>query len=100
MHCNMGRSGFALRAEGGGAKMVPQPALAELRAALRGAVLAPGEPGYDAARQIFNAMIDSRPALIVRCATAADVVACIGFAQAHGLLISARGGGHNVSGRA
>ena len=80
--------------------MITQPAVAELRAALRGAVLAPGEPGYDDARRIFNAMIDSRPELIVRCATAADVVACVGFAQAHGLAVSARGGGHNVSGKA
>lgn len=44
--------------------IIPQPALAELRATLRGAILAPGEPDYDVARQIFNAMIDSRPALI------------------------------------
>jgi FAD/FMN-containing dehydrogenase len=80
--------------------MITQPALAELRAALRGAVLAPDEPGYESARQIFNAMIDCRPALIARCATAADVVACIGFAQSHGLLVSVRGGGHNVSGKA
>jgi len=80
--------------------MITQPALAELRATLRGAVLAPGEPGYDAARQIFNAMIDCGPALIARCATAADVVACVRFAHAHGLLVAARGGGHNVSGKA
>jgi FAD/FMN-containing dehydrogenase len=80
--------------------MITQQALAELRAAPRGAVLAPGEPGYDDARQIFNGMIDCRPALIARCATAADVIACVGFAQAHGLVVSARGGGHNVSGKA
>jgi FAD/FMN-containing dehydrogenase len=80
--------------------MITAPALAELRAALRGVVLAPGDLDYDAAREIFNAMIDSRPALIVRCATAADVVACVGFAQTHGLAVSVRGGGHNVSGKA
>ena len=80
--------------------MVPEQVLAELRATLRGAVLAPGDLGYDDTRQIFNAMIDSRPVLIARCATAADVVACVGFAQAHGLVVSARGGGHNVSGKA
>ena len=80
--------------------MVTEQVLAELRATLRGAVLAPGDLGYDDTRQIFNAMIDSRPVLIARCATAADVVACVGFAQAHGLVVSARGGGHNVSGKA
>jgi FAD/FMN-containing dehydrogenase len=80
--------------------MIAQPALAELRAALRGTVLAPDEPGYDAARQIFNAMIDRRPGLIARCVAAADVVACVEFAQTHGLVVSVRGGGHNVSGKA
>jgi FAD/FMN-containing dehydrogenase len=78
--------------------MITRPELAELRAALSGAVLAPGELDYDASRQVFNAMVDCRPALIARCATAADVAACVGFAQAHGLAVSARGGGHNVSG--
>ena len=53
-------------------------------------MVAPGEPGYNDARQILNAMIDSRPALIARCATAADVIACIGSAQAHGLVVGAR----------
>jgi hypothetical protein len=80
--------------------MITRPELAELRAALSGAVLAPGELDYDASRQVFNAMVDCRPALIARCATAADVAACVGFAQAHGLAVSARGGGHNVSGKA
>jgi FAD/FMN-containing dehydrogenase len=72
----------------------------ELRAALRGLLLLPGEPGYDAARRLFNAMIDRRPAAIARCAGAADVVACVAFARARGLEISVRGGGHNVSGKA
>ena len=80
--------------------MITEPALAELRTALRGSVLTPGDVGYDATRQIFNAMIDSRPALVARCATAADILACVGFAQAHGLVVSVRGGGHNVSGKA
>ena len=62
-------------------------------------MLAPSDHGYEAARQIFNAMIDHRPALIARCASAADVIACVGFAKAHGLAVSARGGGHNASGK-
>jgi FAD/FMN-containing dehydrogenase len=75
-------------------------ALEDLRSALRGEVLLPRDPGYDGARQIFNAMIDHRPALIARCAGAADVVACLDFARASALEVSIRGGGHNVSGRA
>jgi FAD/FMN-containing dehydrogenase len=80
--------------------MFKEAPLAELRTALRGSVLTPGDTGYDAARQIFNAMIDCRPALVARCATAADIPACVGFAQAHGLVVSVRSGGHNVSGKA
>ncbi|MET3843779.1 FAD-binding protein [Bradyrhizobium sp. OAE829] len=80
--------------------MVKEAELAELRKAIRGSVLTPGDIGYAAARQIFNAMIDCRPALIARCATAADIRACVGFAQAHGLVVSVCSGGHNVSGKA
>ena len=80
--------------------MVKEAALAELRTALQGSVLTPADIGYDAARQIFNAMIDCRPALVARCATAADIRACVGFAQAQGLVVSVRSGGHNVSGKA
>ena len=67
---------------------------------LSGQLLLPGEPGYDEARTIWNRMIDKRPALIARCAGAADVVAAIGFAREHELLISVKGGGHNVTGNA
>ena len=79
--------------------MISQSVLADFRSAVRGSVLVPGDPAYDETRQVFNAMIDHRPALIARCISAADVVACVGFAQAHGLAVSARGGGHNVSGK-
>jgi FAD/FMN-containing dehydrogenase len=79
--------------------MVGQVALEDFRTALRGSVLTPKDAAYDDTRRIFNAMIDHRPALIARCAGAADVVACVRFARAHGLPVSARGGGHNVSGK-
>jgi FAD/FMN-containing dehydrogenase len=79
---------------------VPDRAYAELGAALRGRLLRPGADGYDDARAVFNAMIDRRPAAIARCAGAADVMACVAFARAHGLEVSVRGGGHNVSGQA
>jgi FAD/FMN-containing dehydrogenase len=71
-----------------------------LRAALRGDLLTPDDADYDRTRQVYNAMIDRRPALIARCAGAADVVAAVTFARAEGLPVSVRGGGHNVSGKA
>lgn len=79
---------------------IDRRAATDLRSALRGDLLLPGADGYDTARRIFNAMIDRRPAAIARCAGAADVVACLGFARAHRLEVSVRGGGHNVSGKA
>jgi FAD/FMN-containing dehydrogenase len=79
---------------------IDRRAATDLGPALRGELLLPGADGYDAARRIFNAMIDRRPVAIARCAGAADVVACLGFARAHRLDVSVRGGGHNVSGKA
>jgi FAD/FMN-containing dehydrogenase len=66
----------------------------------RGNVLLPGDAGYDEVRQIWNAMIDRRPALIARCTSADDVVAAVAFGRANGLLVSIRGGGHNIAGNA
>ena len=80
---------------------VPEPAVVEgLRARLRGSLLLPGAAEYDAARSLWNAMIDRRPALIARCLGVADVVACVDFARAHGLPLSIKGGGHNIAGLA
>ena len=75
-------------------------AIEALKSRVRGAVLLPSEQGYDAARSIWNAMIDRRPALIVRCAGAADVCAAVDFARAQGIVPSVRGGGHNIAGSA
>lgn len=72
----------------------------ELAATVSGAVLQPGDDGYDDARAVHNGLIDKRPAAIVRCRTTEDVVNAVGFARAQGLEISVRGGGHNVAGRA
>jgi len=72
----------------------------ELQGSLRGALLLPGEAQYDDARKIWNAMIDKRPAMIVRCAGAADVRASVNFAREHGLRLAVRGGGHNIAGSA
>src|SRR5439155_16994631 len=67
---------------------------------LRGPVLRPGDPGYDDARALWNGLIDCRPALIVQCSGAADVVDAVNFARDQNLLLSIKGGGHNVAGNA
>src|SRR6266849_10908771 len=69
-----------------------------LKASLRGELIQPGDEGYDAARKVYNAMIDKRPALIAKCADVADVVAGVNFAREKKLLLAVRGGGHNGPG--
>ncbi len=75
-------------------------ALQAFVAGVRGLVLQPGDDGYDEGRAIWNGLIDRRPALIVRCTGAADVVDAVNFAREHDLTLSIRGGGHNVAGNA
>lgn len=75
-------------------------AVLELGRRLSGRLLRPGDDGYDDARLIWNRMIDRRPALIARCAGADDVISAVRFAREHDLLMSVRGGGHNVTGHA
>ncbi len=72
----------------------------DVRSTLRGELLGPGDDGYDAARTVWNGMIDRHPTLIARCRGAADVIASVNFAREQGLLVSIRGGGHNVAGNA
>ena len=67
--------------------------LDDLRPRLRGPLLAPGDPGYDDARSVWNAMIDRRPAAIARCLGVADVLACVTFARDNRLELSIKGGG-------
>ena len=74
--------------------------LANLRSQLSGDLLAPGDDGYDAARSVWNGMIDRRPGAICRCQSAEDVIASVRFAGQEGLPVSIRGGGHNVAGHA
>jgi FAD/FMN-containing dehydrogenase len=71
-----------------------------LRAGVRGPVILPADPGYDAARAIWNGAIDRRPACIARCTGVADVVAAVGFARERDLLVAVRAGGHGVGGHA
>ncbi|WP_336713417.1 FAD-binding oxidoreductase [Arthrobacter sp. USHLN218] len=70
----------------------------DLEAQLRGYTIKPADPAYDEARAVYNGMIDRRPAVIVRCCDAADVVACVRFARQHSLEVAVRGGGHSASG--
>ena len=72
----------------------------DFKSKLRGQLLQPDDPGYDEARAIWNAMIDRRPMMIVRCAGAADVMTSVKFASDHNLLLAIRGGGHNIAGNA
>ncbi|WP_282604222.1 FAD-binding oxidoreductase [Pelagibius sp. Alg239-R121] len=71
-----------------------------LRGAVQGQLLLPEDQGYDTARQVWNAMIDRRPAAILHCVCADDVVVAVKTAVAYGLAVSVRGGGHNVAGTA
>jgi hypothetical protein len=79
-------------------RAIEPKAISELRSRFRGALLRPGEEGYDEARRIWNGAIDRRPALIARCAGADDVVEAVRFARERDLLVSVRGGGHSIAG--
>jgi FAD/FMN-containing dehydrogenase len=79
---------------------IDAPRVDAFRAQLRGDLLAPGDPGYDDARRVWNAMFDKRPALIARCTGADDVAAAVRFAREWGVPLSVKGGGHGVAGKA
>lgn len=74
--------------------------LSDLAELLRGELITPADASYDAARQVWNGMIDKRPAAIARCTGAADVIETVRYARANGLPVSVRGGGHSVAGKA
>ncbi|MGW2087021.1 FAD-binding oxidoreductase [Streptomyces sp. NPDC001880] len=69
-----------------------------MRTALRGPVIGPRDPEYRRARTVYNAMIDRRPAAVVRCSDTADVMAAVDFVRDEGLALSVRGGGHSGAG--
>jgi FAD/FMN-containing dehydrogenase len=81
-------------------RVLEEASLQAFVAGVRGPVLRPGDPGYDGARAIQSGLIDRRPALIVRCTGAADVIAAVHFARDHDLPLSVKGCGHNVAGNA
>jgi hypothetical protein len=78
--------------------MLTDEVVTQYRSMLRGDLIGPEDAGYDAARKVYNAMIDKRPRLIARCVDVADVIASVNFARDNGLLLAVRGGGHNVGG--
>jgi FAD/FMN-containing dehydrogenase len=67
---------------------------------MNGPVVAPGDPGYDEVRKVWNADIDRRPAVVAQCTSADDVAAAVRFAREEGLEISVRGGAHSMPGHA
>ena len=84
----------------GAESALDENAVEEFSKGLRGKLVRPGDDTYDAARKVWNGAIDKRPALIACCAGVADVVGCVNFARDHDLLVSVRGGGHNIAGNA
>ena len=81
-------------------RVLTDGSLASFRQIMRGPVLTPADEEYGPARQIWNAMIDRRPCVIARCLDVADVRAAVLFAREHDLVLSIRGGGHNIAGLA
>jgi FAD/FMN-containing dehydrogenase len=78
--------------------MLNEATIATFRASLHGGLIEPGDPAYDAARKVYNGMIDRHPRLIARCADVADVMAAVKFAREQKLPLAIRGGGHNAGG--
>jgi rhodanese-related sulfurtransferase len=78
--------------------MTTEQAIQSFQSSLRGKLVQPGDADYDAARKVYNAMIDKRPRLVAKCADVADVIAGVRFAREQGLLLAVRCGGHNGGG--
>jgi len=89
-----------LRVTDGGTMTVSPELLQSFKVGFGGPVYGPDDAEYEETRKIWNAMIDRRPGLIVRCRGTVDVVKAVQFAHQHKLLVSVRGGGHNIAGLA
>lgn len=72
--------------------------IAKLQEGFRGEVIQPADPAYEAARKVYNGMIDKHPAVIARCVDVADIMSAVRFGRENNLLTSIRGGGHNAGG--
>ena len=80
--------------------MLDETTIEKFKASLGGELIQPNDEGYDDARKVWNAMIDKWPALIAQCSGTADVITAVNFAREQGVLLSVRGGGHNIAGTA
>src|ERR1051326_9177187 len=78
--------------------MLNETTIAGFKSKLKGELIQQGDPSYEKARQVYNAMIDRHPRLIARCADVADVIASVDFARENGIVLAVRGGGHNAAG--
>jgi len=70
-----------------------------LQAGFRGPLVIPGDAGYDAARAVWNSMVDKRPSVVARCTGPADVVTAVNFARERGMAAAVRGGAHSAAGK-
>ncbi len=91
---------ITLSALEGGAVEVSEEAVEGLQAGFRGQLCMPGDEGYEEGRSIWNAMIDRKPGMIARCVGTKDVIDSVNFARENGVLVSVKGGGHNIAGNA
>jgi FAD/FMN-containing dehydrogenase len=91
---------LSLRTLDASTKTITPAAVEALRGKLHGTVSLAGEDGYDAARSVWNAMVDRRPGLVIRCLSASDVVNAVKLAGDEKLLLAVRSGGHNIAGNA
>lgn len=93
-------SALIIRGIDGGQRSMTNEEITAFRSSFDGQIFLDGEAGYDEARQIWNGMIERRPAIIARCESVEDVQRALSFARDRSLLFSIRGGGHNVAGSA
>jgi FAD/FMN-containing dehydrogenase len=93
-------AGLQMKTSGNGEISLQEDTVRKFKESLRGELILSQDAGYDDARSVWNAMIDRRPALIASCLGVADVVSCVNFVREHGVTLSIKGGGHNISGLA
>ena len=93
-------AGVQIATTSGGSQTLDDAAVGALSSGLQGKLIQQDDATYDETRAIWNAMIDKRPGLIVQCASASDIVTAVKFAREHDLLVTVRGAGHNIAGKA
>ncbi|HKJ88329.1 MAG TPA: FAD-dependent oxidoreductase, partial [Gammaproteobacteria bacterium] len=91
---------ITIRSLDGGETVLSQDVVEGFASGIRGNVVTDASPDYDSSRALWNAMIDKRPALIIRATGQADVIRTVNFAREHRLLLAVRGAGHNIAGKA